>query len=52
MDYSKLFNCNKKKDGDDDGTGKNTDTEPSMDPISGKNLGGGDPTEKSGENSI
>lgn len=49
MDYSKLFNCNKNQ-GDFDDPNK-TDTEHSMD-IIGKNQGGGEPLEKSSENSI
>ena len=42
VDYSKLFNCNKKKDDDDDLSKDKNETEPSMD----LKLGGGEPQEK------
>jgi hypothetical protein len=45
VDYSKLFNCNKNRDGDNDGLGLNKDTEPDI--INSKNMiGGGEPMEK------
>ena len=49
MDYSKLFNCNKNNEHDD--LTKN-ETEQSMDLITSKAQGGGEPQEKSSENSI
>ena len=51
MDYSKLFNCNKNQQDSDDLSNKN-DTEQSMDLITSKAQGGGEPQEKSSENSI
>lgn len=47
VDYSKLFNCNKNGDKDD-----SSDPEKSMDRITSKNQGGGEPLEKNSENSI
>jgi hypothetical protein len=47
VDYSKLFNCNKNGDKDD-----SNDPEKSMDRITSKNQGGGEPLEKNSENSI
>jgi len=44
VDYSKLFNCNKKRDDDDDCKDGKHDTEPSMDT---NKAGGGEPHEKS-----
>lgn len=50
VDYSKLFNCNKNNENED--LANKNDTEMSMDLITSKAQGGGEPQEKSSENSI